>query len=177
MSHLHTEKGGHDLTVSAHIIRTDTAEPTVMLHKHKKLGRYLQFGGHVEHNENPWEAITHELAEESGYHISQLEVLQPMTRLKSLTGVRLHPVPVSYLTHEFPGLDHYHTDTAFAFVTDQPPKGEPQEDESVDIELFTADEIRAIHKDDIYPNVREIALFVLETSLSEWVRVPTSSFA
>src|SRR4051812_49824476 len=100
MPHIHTEDGQHDPTTSAYIVRTDTPEPTILLHKHRKLGKYLQFGGHIELNENPWAAITHEIAEESGYGIDQLTILQPTTLLKKVSGVQMHPLPVSYLTHK-----------------------------------------------------------------------------
>jgi len=53
MSHIHTNPGEHDQTVSAFIIRTDTAEPELLLHVHKKLGVLLQPGGHIELNETP----------------------------------------------------------------------------------------------------------------------------
>ncbi|MDQ5885925.1 MAG: hypothetical protein QG628_322, partial [Patescibacteria group bacterium] len=115
MSHLHTQPGQHDVTVSAYIIRTDRPEPVLLLHMHKKLKKYLQFGGHVEHHEDPWKAITHEVLEESGYDMSQLVLLQPQIRLKKVTDTKLHPIPVTLLTHDFPGLDHYHSDIAFAF--------------------------------------------------------------
>lgn len=53
MPHIHTEPGQHDHTASAYIVRLDEAEPALILHRHKILGQYLQFGGHVELDENP----------------------------------------------------------------------------------------------------------------------------
>ena len=66
MAHIHTQPGQHDHTASAYIIRTDLDTPRIMLHLHRKIGKYLQFGGHVELNETPWQAVVHELREESG---------------------------------------------------------------------------------------------------------------
>ncbi len=97
---------------SALIARTGGVEPELILHKHKLLNKYLQFGGHVELDENPWQAIIHEVAEESGYSMDQLRVLQPVSRLRKVNGVAAHPYPVSLLTHKFGELDHYHTDIA-----------------------------------------------------------------
>ena len=45
MAHIHTEPGQHDFTASAFIIRTDTPEPKLLLHRHKLVGKYLQIGG------------------------------------------------------------------------------------------------------------------------------------
>ncbi len=168
MPHIHSEPGQHDHTTSAYIVRLDAVEPTIMLHRHKKLNQYLQFGGHIELNEDPWEALTHELAEESGYKITSLKILQPKPRLLHLTGVQMHPLPVSYLTHKFPGLDHYHTDTAFGFVAEKPPENALALGESEEITLFTSGELSEINSSNIPENVREIALFVLDTCLKKW---------
>lgn len=70
MPHIHTEPGQHDLTVSAYIVRMDLPEPAIILHKHRKLNKWLQFGGHVEPHENPWQAVQREIREESGYELS-----------------------------------------------------------------------------------------------------------
>ncbi len=94
MSHIHTAPGQHDATVSAFIIRIDT-EPLVLLHKHKKLGILGQIGGHVELHENPWQAIQHEIKEESGYDITDLMILQPKPIIHDLRGGQLTPIPIS----------------------------------------------------------------------------------
>ena len=65
MPHIHTKPGQHDHTVSAFIVRLDGKQPRILLHRHKKSGVYMQFGGHIELHENPWQAISHELLEES----------------------------------------------------------------------------------------------------------------
>lgn len=169
MAHIHTGPGQHDLTASAFIVRLDTSEPTLMLHMHKKLHKYLQFGGHVELHETPWQAVTHELAEESGYAMSQLQLLQPKLRIKKLTGTDLQPHPLQINTHKFNDeLDHYHTDIAFAFVTSEAPKNNVQEGESSDIHLFTLEELKAIPSDKIVENVRETGIFVLTECLNNW---------
>jgi hypothetical protein len=176
MGHLHTEPGQHDVTASAYIVRIDGPEPVLLLHMHKKLNQYLQFGGHVEHHEDPWQAITHEIAEESGYLMQQLRLLQPSLRLKKVSGVALHPVPVTLLTHEFPGLDHFHTDMAFAFTTRESPAKEVEEGESTIMRNFTAAQLRALPEKDIPSNVREIGLFILEDILSAWEDTDSTVF-
>ncbi len=177
MSHIHTESGQHDHTASAFIVRLDRPEPTVILHVHKLLKIYLQFGGHVELHENPWQAITHEIAEESGYSMKQLKILQPKRRLKSLSDAVMHPYPVLIMTHKFPGLNHYHSDTAYGFVTRQSPAGRVGKGESAELKEFTAKQLRAIPTGEIPENVRETALFVLEECLKNWVAVEASEIA
>src|SRR5690349_3881626 len=120
MPHIHTGPGQHDLAVGAYIIRSDFDEPKLLLHWHKKLDKWLQFGGHVELDENLWDAVRHELLEESGYELKQLKLLQPKERMKSLRGAILHPQPFHLNTHVF-NETHNHTVLEYAFVTDQEP--------------------------------------------------------
>src|ERR1035437_9256827 len=98
MAHIHTNPGEHDQTASAFIVRTDKAEPELLLHVHKILGVLLQPGGHVELDENPWNAICHEIVEETGFDLGQLMILQPKLRIDSIEGAILHPVPLVHNT-------------------------------------------------------------------------------
>lgn len=176
MSHLHTAPGQHDQTVSAYIIRTDTPEPKLLLHMHRKVHKYLQFGGHVELNENPWQALSREILEESGYRLEQLTLLQPKLRITQLAGTRLHPQPVSLQTHNFPGLDHYHSDSSFAFTTTEEPLVSIGKGESPEIRAFTLKELRAIPADTIIENIRQTGIFILENLLDAWEPVDAASF-
>lgn len=150
MGHIHTKPGEHDHTASAYVFRLDGNEPRVILHLHKKLHRYMQFGGHIETTENPWQAIIHELLEESGYEMSQLKILQPQQRLKNDGGEKLHPVPIYHNTHEF-SKSHLHTDVCYAFVTDQEPKHIVGEHESTKIKLFNKQELMNLSDERQYP--------------------------
>jgi len=170
MPHIHTKPGEHDHTASAFIIRTDFTEPKVMLHMHKILKKYLQFGGHIETTETPWEAITHELLEESGYEMSQLKLLQPKQRIKPMTGGKTHPNPVYHHTHKFKDT-HYHTDISYPFITGQKPKHTLSNGESGDIRLFTRSELVELPKEETIESVREAALFVFDVCLPEWEAV------
>jgi 8-oxo-dGTP pyrophosphatase MutT (NUDIX family) len=176
MSHIHTKPGQHDHTVNIYIARLDGPEPKIMLHKHKKYNIYMQFGGHIELNENPWEALVRELKEETGYGINQLEVLQPKKVLKGLTGVLTHPTPISFTTH-LAGVDHHHIDTAFAFITNQDPTHQPQEGESAKIKLFRRSELLAAADNEIYENGRETSLYILDECLKNWQRIPAGKIA
>ena len=177
MPHIHTESGQHDHTASAYIFRTDFSEPKIMLHLHKKIGKYLQFGGHIELNETPWQAVVHEIREESGYDIDQLQILQPHKRIRYFTDAIIHPQPISHSTHPFgSGLNHFHTDIAYAMVTNEPPKQNPEAGESTDIIFLTKAEIAAMPDAKIPPNVRDIAIHVFDNCLHEWDHVSPMEF-
>jgi 8-oxo-dGTP pyrophosphatase MutT (NUDIX family) len=176
MAHIHTEPGQHDHTVSAYIIRIDSDEPKIMLHLHKKQGTYMQFGGHIELDETPWQAIIHELREEAGYDLDQLMILQPTTRITHLSdGAIPHPQPMSHSTHNFDN-KHSHIDIAYAMVARNAPNYSPDENESTDIKLFTRSELQALPKELIFENVREIALYALDEIYGSWEEVPTNTF-
>ena len=175
MPHIHTKPGQHDHTASAFIVRLDFDEPKIMLHKHKKLGVYMQFGGHIELNETPWQAISHEIPEETGYEMSQLKILQPIQRLKKVSRSVLHPIPVCHNTHVVVD-DHYHTDLDYAFVATQPPTDKVADGESSDIKLFTKQELLEHPVDDIFQEVVDITLFIFDVCLSGWDRISTDSF-
>ncbi len=153
MPHIHTKPGQHDTTVSGFIVRTDLKEPKLLLHKHKKLGRYIQFGGHVELHETPWQALIHELREESGYAVSQLSLLQPNQRISSLTGVKLHPVAVYHLTHKFDE-KHFHTDLGYAFVAKGEPEAAIADNESNEVIMVTRNELVNLPADLTFESVR-----------------------
>lgn len=176
MAHIHTEPGGHDATVSAFVFRTDFDQPKLLLHWHKKLNKWLQFGGHVERTENPWQAMTHELAEESGYEMSELKILQPTQRLRRLSGAVLHPQPACSNTHEFPKLNHFHSDLSYGFVAHGQSSGEVDEGESHALRLFTRRELIGLSDIEIVEDVREIALFIFDECLPSWEQVDCSEF-
>lgn len=172
MPHQHTKPGQYDQTASAFIIRTDGPEPRLMLHRHKILGFWLQFGGHVELHENPWETITHELLEESGYAMEQLKLLQPKHRLRQTTDSVMHPVPFYDQSHNLPDprvSDHNHTDRGYVFFTDQEPRSKVADGESSRIRLFTLADIKKLKPGESPEDIKEIAEYILNIDLGNWV--------
>jgi 8-oxo-dGTP pyrophosphatase MutT (NUDIX family) len=178
MPHLHTEPGQHDHTASAYIVRTDGPEPTVMLHEHKKLGILLQFGGHIELDETPWQGLVRELDEEVGYQIDQLAVLQPRVRFSQKFHTAMqHPLPFDFNTHLFKaGLEHFHSDTAYALVANVPPRGQINPGESAAIHQYTAAQLAALPSTEIYDHTRASALFVLTDLLIGWEAAASSEW-
>ena len=176
MPHLHIEPGQHDFTTSAFIVRTDTPETTIMLHLHRKLAKYLQFGGHIELNEHPWHGLVREIREESGYSPEDVSVLQPPSRFEAdFTGTSYHPVPCNFNTHrEQTQTNHFHSDLVYAMVADHPPRLVIDAQESHIFKLFTASELKALNPADIYDQTRANALYVLETILTRWEPLPAT---
>lgn len=175
MAHIHTEKGQHDHTISIYIFRTDFAEPKVMLHFHRKMKIYAQFGGHIELNETPWQAALHELREESGYDIDQLKILQPPQRLKRVENAIVHPQPAAHVTMTYPSFGgHNHTDSTYVFTADGEPRYKPEEGESTDIRLFTREEVLA--SDQIDTITRDIALYGFDEILANWQPLSLGEF-
>jgi len=174
MPHIHTEANQFDHTVSCFIVKRNPR--TVLFHKHKVLGIWLQPGGHIELDEHPWSTVSHELEEETGYNLSQLEVLQVAPVIPGLTET-IHPTPISFRSHEFPGAKstHYHTDAAFGFVANDDPKGEPGEGESTVLHWFTADELEQLSADEIAADARVIALHLLR-NIDDYLSIPAESF-
>lgn len=177
MPHIHAQDGQHDLTISMYIIRTDFAQPKLLLHKHKKLNKWMQFGGHVELNENPWQAVEHELLEETGYELSQLKLLQPEDRLLELnTGhAVLHPQPACVNTHpiatpDLKGAKHYHIDIGYVFVSDQEPSQLLADGESNEFGLFTRDELDGL-KGETWDDTLTICRHAFDVCLPKWERV------
>jgi 8-oxo-dGTP pyrophosphatase MutT (NUDIX family) len=177
MPHIHQETGQHDFSVSAYIVRMDLPEPAIIFHLHRKLNKYIQFGGHVELNETPWNATLREVREEAGYEGAQLMLLQPnYNRLEFMRNVPLHPLPVAI--HTYPaGKDHYHTDISYAFTTNELPILEVDESERTSTKLLTRNDVATLTKEDIYKNVQDIAIYTLDVAVKEWDVVDLSDYS
>ena len=135
----------------------------------------MPVGGHVELDETPWQAISHEIAEESGYQFNQLQILQPRSRIKTMTKVVHHPYPLSMNTHDITS-EHYHTDIEYGFVTSEDPRSEIIGEESVDIRWVTKQELSNISSSIIFDNIREIYNFLFTESMTNWDKVDTNDF-
>ena len=122
-------------------------------------------------HEDPWEAVKHEVKEESGYDLRQLKLLQPNINQPKMTNAKCHPWPANISTFRFGNLDHYHTDIAYAFTTAEDPAHEPDEGESQEFRTFTASQLKALGEDEIPDDVREIALIILKDYSINWKQV------
>jgi 8-oxo-dGTP pyrophosphatase MutT (NUDIX family) len=164
MSHIHDKPGQHDLTASAFIVHTQkNQKPRILLHRHKILNKLLQPGGHVELNENPWQAVLHEISEETGYKTAQLKVLQSAPNIEQdpSSNATYLPIPIIVSSHQFGDKDHFHDDLAFAFTTTELPAGSPGENESHDFYWVGLAELNTLDNQ-IIKNCQEICRYVLE---------------
>jgi 8-oxo-dGTP pyrophosphatase MutT (NUDIX family) len=100
-----------------------------LLHRHKRLGRWLQPGGHIDAGEQPWEAAVRETAEETGLLASH-----PGDRPR-LVNVDVHAAPRG----------HTHLDLCYLLLADGEPT--PAPGESMAVAWFTWDEALAIADD------------------------------
>lgn len=112
---------GH-ITASAFIVHPASAR--LLLHHHRRLGRWLQMGGHVDAGEATLEAALREGREESG-----------LTDLRPLRGeildIDVHAIPAG---RNEP--DHLHFDVRYLFATAEPERIARQEAESHDLRWF-----------------------------------------
>lgn len=176
MPHIHTKPNEHDLTVSFYIVKLGGSEPSLLVHMHRKLGKLMQLGGHVELLENPWQAAAHELVEESGFELSQLKVLQPFRVLPIVHGAVVHPFPAVTLTFKN-SEEHFHTDLSYAFVTDHFPSVAPLEGESKDFRWMSlADYKKALDAGEGINDVHDIYSYVINELLVSWHQISPESF-
>jgi 8-oxo-dGTP pyrophosphatase MutT (NUDIX family) len=99
----------------------------VVLLKHRRLGLWLQPGGHIDPGETPWEAAARECREETGLDVSFAEIGRD--GIPALAHVDVHAG----------GRGHTHLDLRYLFdggVADP----DPAEDESQEIGWFGWDE-------------------------------------
>ncbi len=96
---------GH-VTASCFVV--DPTERQLLLHHHRRLGRWLQMGGHLEGDEMPAEAALREGSEESG--LTDLELA-----CDEVFDLDVHPIPAGKGEP-----DHLHFDIRYLARTSSP---------------------------------------------------------
>lgn len=176
MPHIHTQPDQHDMTVSAYIVRRVDDEWKCLVHYHKKMDVLMQIGGHIELNETPWQTMAHELAEESGYTLAELDIVQCTSDRIAETDNVSHPTPFAMNTH-LVGNEHFHSDTCYGFVAEAEPCTIVAEGESQDLRWLTLAELHeGVSRGDVLKDVAAIYDFLL-AHIDTWVRVPAESFS
>lgn len=178
MPHIHTEPNQHDVTVSAWLFRGEEQEEA-FVHMHRKIRKYAEVGGHMELDETPWQTIAHELKEESGYSLENLEIYQPSYIRPVLSeAVTVHPVPTYVVTYQ-PVEGHYHTDLIYVFHEISRPSGEPSEGESKDLRWMSLGELEAgVRNGTVLDDVAEIYPVLRDAVQSPgYARVSTTIFS
>lgn len=97
-------------TASVFLVTPDRSEMLLILHK--KLGVWLQPGGHQEWFEGPWEAAVRECEEETGIDISTVKETEVVDDV-----VRMFPIPDFIQEQKIPPHkdqpEHYHLDCMY----------------------------------------------------------------
>lgn len=94
----------------------------VVLHLHRRLGTWLQPGGHVDHGEMPWDAAAREAREETGLVVTPFDV--GPDGIPRIAHVDVHDGPRG----------HLHLDVRYRYAADGNPA--PAPGESPDVEWF-----------------------------------------
>ena len=176
MPHIHNQPNQHDITVSGWIVREINGEWKCLVHYHKKMDVLMQIGGHIELNETPWQAMAHELEEESGYKLGDVDVLQfTADQIPTTTNVS-HPTPFSMNTH-LVGNEHFHSDICYGFVAGTEPIFQVAEGETNDLRWMSLFELDngAIHGE-VLKDVAATYRFLI-SHVNEYVYVPAANFS
>lgn len=108
-------------------------EGRILLHYHKKLGRWLQFGGHPDYETDMANVALREAREESG-----LPDLHFWDNERRLLDVDVHIIPATATRPE-----HLHLDLRYLLQTERPAHLQPPDGESGQLQWFRQDEIEA----------------------------------
>jgi 8-oxo-dGTP pyrophosphatase MutT (NUDIX family) len=153
MPHIHEE---FDFTASAFVLHP--TEEKILLLKHRKIGKWLQPGGHVELDENPWQALEHELHEETGLYLKNCTILmqpeQPTAR-----GNTVLPLPFHFNQHNFNDT-HKHIDLCYLLRADT---------DKLTTNPDGADEIAWLSRQEIHKLHAEQVLFDATYDICEWI--------
>lgn len=156
MPHIHEL---YDFTTSAFILHP--TEPKILLLKHKKLNSWLQPGGHIELNEDPLQALTHELKEETGLGPDDYEFIDQPSQPAVYVGIdKALPIPFFFFVHHYNDI-HQHIDLSYKLkaktdkLTDNP-------DGASDICWFNMEQIdQLLIKKAIFQNTYDLCKWLL----------------
>lgn len=153
-------------TATAFIV--DAQRRTLLLW-HKRLGRWMPPGGHVEGNEQPEETARRECKEETGLDVEIVGDAQEDLFAGNPTEGRMLKKPIAMLLEEIPACPersepaHQHMDFLFlARPTDPSQSTVLDRSEGSEMRWFTREEIEALDEHtEIFSNVKAYALSIV----------------
>lgn len=154
MAHIHEL---YDFTVSGYVLHP--TEPRMCLHLHLKLNKWIHPGGHIELDEDPEEALAHELLEEVGFTPNDYEIIQTTDQPQPRNEKTLI-MPFHLNVHAYGDLNHKHIDFGY-LVKAKTNIFNPQENESKNIAWFSLEEVQKLHS--------ENKLFDSTLDICEWI--------
>lgn len=138
--------------IASALITTKTTPKKILLVHHKKTNTWLQPGGHIEHTENPLEAVMREVKEETGLNINEYILYGEKTD----ESVNL-PIPRFILEEKIPEYEnhpfHYHIDLQYHIQLDKEVPVTMLEKEVYAIGWFTKEEALQLP---LFENTRKI---------------------
>lgn len=142
------EEGEKHFTSSVCILSKGSPKKMLLIH-HRKYGKWIQPGGHIDRFENPVETAIREVKEETGIDIS---FLKDKISIVDKDGTFL-PLPAYLMEFTIPELGdqpkHYHIDTMYVVEIDEQRSLQNNDQESHGTKWFTKKEILRldIHED------------------------------
>jgi 8-oxo-dGTP pyrophosphatase MutT (NUDIX family) len=150
------------MTVSGFVVH----DGRVALHWHRKIGKWLPAGGHIEDGEDPVEAVVREVREEFAI---EAEIMPVAQRVAYKGGPGQKEPPVTILEYE-PEPGHFHVDLVYFLRAKSGYPGVCHDAENPVYWLDTADLLTGAWSQDgieraIPPDVQALALEAIRTSL------------
>lgn len=115
--------------------------PGTVLHRHKRIGIWMQPGGHLDPGEQPWEAALRETREETG-----LPVSHPDGGTPRMVHIDAHPAG-----------EHFHLDLRYLLLSEDA-KPAPGVGESKDVRWFSWQDAIAIADEALVDALRRVAV-------------------
>jgi 8-oxo-dGTP pyrophosphatase MutT (NUDIX family) len=137
----------HHVTASAFVV----SSRGVILHRHKRLGIWVQPGGHVDYNENAPEAALRETFEETGLRVRHLK--EPL-----LFHVDVHPGPRG----------HTHYDLRYVLVS-APVDPSPLAGESREVYWFSFEAAQERCEKPLAPALRKLGEWYARSDVKDYL--------